>query len=81
MRGGFRFCAASAAHDPSMRIPPTYDRTHPVPPGSRPTYWSLRPIWVVDNLDRLRGPSSGVVNPALQIQWSNRRRVHLDDRQ
>jgi len=69
-----------AAHDVViMRIRPTYDRTHPVPPNGRPSFWSTRSIWVVNNLESLRGPSTGTVEPVLHIQWSTRRPVRLDD--
>lgn len=62
-----------------MRVRATYDRTHPVPPGAHPSFWSLRSIWVANNLDDLRGPAAGVIKPVQHIQWSTRRPVRLDD--
>ena len=62
-----------------MRISAVYDRSHPVPPGVRPSYWELRSIWVADSLDDLIGPSTGTVERSPHIEWSTRREVNLDD--
>ena len=75
------FDLIGTAHDPIMRIPPTYDRKHPVPPSCRPSFWSLRSIWVANRLSDLRGPAAGVTEPVLHIQWSTPRPVNLDDPQ
>ncbi|TFD04167.1 hypothetical protein [Cryobacterium sp. TMT1-66-1] len=70
-----------AAHDGCMRIPPVYDRSHPVPPGifPGPGFWELRSIFVADSLDDLVGPSSGTLILPPHLNWSSRRPVRLND--
>ncbi|TFB76083.1 hypothetical protein E3O21_11555 [Cryobacterium flavum] len=62
-----------------MRIPPVFDRSHPVPAGVRPGFWELRSIWVAEDLGTLTGPSSGTLILPPHLQWSSRRPVRLDD--
>lgn len=42
-------------------------------------YWSSRPITVADDLTRLRGPESGIVQLPLALDWTPRGRYDLDD--
>lgn len=42
----------------------------PVAEGARPTYANTRPVFVVDDLRDLHGPSAGVVTLPLHLDWS-----------
>ena len=42
----------------------------PVAPGARFGYSHTRPVFVVDDLDELHGPTTGTVAPPLHIDWT-----------
>lgn len=46
---------------------------------SRVLYGDRRPYVVADSLDELTGPTSGVVELPLQLDWSEQGRYNLDD--
>ena len=62
-----------------MKIEAKYNSRNPLPDGVHADYWEVRSIWVADDLDDLDGPSTGLVELPLGLEWSTRLPIRLDD--
>ncbi|MEC5149924.1 hypothetical protein [Cryobacterium sp. GrIS_2_6] len=62
-----------------MKIEAKYNSRNPLPDGVHPDYWETHPVWVADDLDDLTGPTAGLVQLPLHLEWTTRRPIRLDD--